>query len=210
MTDLIIWKYRKQRNKSGQTPYKIFYFEGNFKVQLIRNILLLAFKRWTTYFCRKYFYMQTVLVLHNVLRWGVLLFGLWAVVNALTGVMSKRIYSANDNRSGLLFMIFCDIQLLIGLMLYFSNAWFDKIKAGMGPVMKNGYDRFFTVEHSGMMILAWILVHIGRSSVKRAVTDSAKHKKMLVFFGLAFLIIIASIPWPFRTEIARPLFRWFN
>jgi len=124
--------------------------------------------------------------------------------------MSKRIYNAGDNRSNLFFMISCDIQLLIGLILFFSNAWFDKVKAGMGDVMKNPVDRFFTVEHAGMMILAWILVHVGRSSVKRAANDAAKHKKMLIFFGLAFLIIIASIPWPFRAEIARPWLRMFN
>lgn len=154
--------------------------------------------------------MQTILVIHSILRWAVLLFGAWTLLNALTGVMSKRIYNAGDNRSNLFFMISCDIQLLIGLILFFSNAWFDKVKAGMGDVMKNPVDRFFTVEHAGMMILAWILVHVGRSSVKRAPNDAAKHKKMLVFFGLAFLIIIASIPWPFRAEIARPWLRMFN
>ncbi|MBS1495393.1 MAG: hypothetical protein JSU03_08130 [Bacteroidetes bacterium] len=154
--------------------------------------------------------MQLTLVLHNILRWGILLFGLWAVINAITGLMSKRRFTGGDNKSGLLFMIFCDIQLLVGLVLFFGNAWFDKMKAGMGDVMKNGYDRFFTVEHAGMMILAWILVHIGRAQVNRAATDTAKHKKMLLFFGLALLIILVSIPWPFRAEVARPWFRWFN
>jgi hypothetical protein len=153
--------------------------------------------------------MQTVLVFHNILRWAVLLFGLWTVLNALTGTMSKRAFSANDNRSNLFFMTCCDIQLLLGLGLYFSNEWFNKVKTDMGAVMKSSYDRFFTVEHAGMMILAWILVHVGRTAVKKAAPEK-KHKKMLLFFGLAFLIIIASIPWPFRTEIARPLFRWFN
>jgi hypothetical protein len=154
--------------------------------------------------------MQTILVLHNILRWAILLFGLWTLLNAISGVMSKRPYSSNDNRSNLFFMIGCDIQLLLGLVLYFSNSWFDKLKGGMGPVMKNGLDRFFTVEHSLMMIIAWILVHVGRTSVKRASTDAAKHRKMLLFFGLALLLILAAIPWPFRTEIARPLLRWFN
>jgi len=154
--------------------------------------------------------MSIVLILHNILRWGVLLFGLWTVLSALSGVMSRRVYTASDNRSSLLFMIFCDIQLLLGIILFVSNGWFDKIKAGMGPVMKNGIDRFFTVEHAGVMILVWILVHVGRSSVKKADTASSKHRKMLLFFGLAFLLIIASIPWPFREEIARPLYRWFN
>lgn len=153
--------------------------------------------------------MQLVLDLHNIMRWAILLFGVWTVLNGLIGVMSKRKFTAKDSRINLFFMIGCDIQLLIGLILYFSNGWWDKMKGGMGEVMKNSYDRFFTVEHSLMMIVAWILVHIGRSAVNRAGTDAAKHKKMLLFAGLALLLILAAIPWPFRTEIARPLFRGF-
>ncbi len=153
--------------------------------------------------------MQAVLVFHNILRWAVLLFGLWTLLNAITGVLSKRAFNANDNRSNLFFMISCDIQLLLGLILYFSNSWFDRLK-DMGATMKVPYTRFFAVEHMSMMIIAWLLVHIGRSSVKRADTDAKKHKKMLLFFGLAIVLILASIPWPFREQIAKPLFRWFN
>ncbi|MBC7889424.1 MAG: hypothetical protein H7Z13_16220 [Ferruginibacter sp.] len=153
--------------------------------------------------------MQIVLVLHNLLRWGVLLFGLLTLVNAMTGVFGKRKYSAGDNRSNLLFMIFCDIQLLLGLILYFSNAWFDRLK-DLGNNMKDPYNRFFTMEHMSLMILAWILVHVGRASVKRAGTDAAKHKRMLIFFGIAIILILVSIPWPFREAITKPYFRWFN
>ena len=154
--------------------------------------------------------MQVILVLHNILRWAILVFGLWTVLNALTGVLGKRPFNANDNRSNLFFMISCDIQLLLGLILYFSNSWFDTLKSGMPQAMKVPLLRFFTIEHSLMMIIAWILVHVGRTSVKRAATDAAKHRKMLLYFGLALLLILAAIPWPFRTEIAKPLFRWFN
>jgi hypothetical protein len=154
--------------------------------------------------------MQAILVIHNILRWAVLLFGVWTLLNAISGVTGKRAFTVNDNRSNLFFMICCDIQLLIGLILYFSNAWFDKLKTSGGAIMKNTYDRFFTVEHAAMMIIAWILVHVGRTAVKKASTDPSKHKKMLIFFGLALLLILASIPWPFRTEIARPLLRWIN
>jgi hypothetical protein len=66
------------------------------------------------------------------------------------------------------------------------------------------------MEHALMMMIAWILVHVGRVSVKRAVTSPAKHKRSLVFFGIAILLILAAIPWPFREAIARPLYRWFN
>jgi hypothetical protein len=128
----------------------------------------------------------------------------------MKGLSSKSAYTANDNRANLFFMIFCDIQLLIGLVLFFTNGWFTKVQEGMGAVMKNNTARFFTVEHAAIMILAWILVHIGRSVVKKTIADQGKHRKALLFFGLALLLILISIPWPFRAEIARPLFRGFN
>jgi len=153
--------------------------------------------------------MQLVLVLHNLLRWAVLLFGLWTLLNAITGVFGKRKYTSTDNKSNLFFMISCDIQLLLGLILYFNNSWFDRLK-DLGNNMKEPYNRFFTMEHMSMMIIAWILVHVGRASVKRANTDGAKHTRMLLFFGIAILLILAAIPWPFREIIAKPYFRWFN
>lgn len=107
-------------------------------------------------------------------------------------------------------MISCDIQLLMGLILYFTGMWFEKLKSGMGEVMKDPAERFFAVEHALMMVIAWLLVHIGRSMVKRAGTDAQKHKRTLIYFGIALIIIIAMIPWPFRQPgIARLLFPQF-
>ena len=153
--------------------------------------------------------MQIVLILHSLFRWAVLLFGFWTLLNAMTGLFGKRTYSASDNRSNLLFMISCDIQLLIGLILYFTNGWFDRLK-DLGNNMKDPLNRFFTMEHMSLLLVAWVLVHIGRSAVKKADTDAAKHKKMLIFFGIALVLILVSIPWPFRQVIERPYFRWFN
>lgn len=142
--------------------------------------------------------MNYTLVIHNILRWAVLLFGLWAVIAALAAVVSKRDYRNSDNKSGLFFMISCDIQLLLGLILYFTGMWFEKVKTDMGAVMKNSVERFFAVEHALMMIIAWLLVHVGRSMVKRAGTDAQKHKRTLIYFGIALILILAMIPWPFR------------
>ena len=111
--------------------------------------------------------MQVILALHNIVRWVILLFGLWALINALTGVLGKRDFTAGDNRSSLLFMISFDIQLLLGLALYFGNSWFTMLKDNAKEVMQNDTMRFFAVEHGFMMIIAWILVHVGRSSVKK-------------------------------------------
>ena len=151
--------------------------------------------------------MPAVLIVHNLLRWAVLLFGLITVIRALGGLSSGRMYNGGDNKKNVFFMISCDIQLLWGLVLFFGGDWFRMLKSGMGEVMKNPFTRFFTVEHAAIMILAWILVHVGRTAVKRTVTDKAKHRKSLIFFGIALVLILASIPWPFRGDlIGRPYF----
>ena len=164
-------------------------------------------------FCSLFLYkplaMQVILVLHNLLRWAVLLFGLWTLFSAMSGIVSKRNYTAADGKSNLFFMLSCDIQLLVGLVLYYINSWFDRLK-DLGNNMKDANSRFFTMEHGLLMVIALILVHVGRVSVKKATTSAAKHKRTLLFFGLAIVLILAAIPWPFREAIARPLFRWFN
>lgn len=137
--------------------------------------------------------------LHSILRWAIVLAGLWAVIRAFKGVSGKTPFTAADNKAGLFFMIFCDIQLLVGLLLYFVFS--EKAKAGlanMGAAMKDSALRFFTVEHTLMAVIAIALVHIGKSKVKKATSDAQKHKLALIFYGIAFILILALIPWPFR------------
>ena len=151
--------------------------------------------------------MQALLVIHNLLRWLILLFGLWAVLSAISGLAGNKVYTASANRSNFFFMLSMDIQLLVGLALYFSGEWFERLKH-LGDNMKDPTLRFFTMEHEVMMIIAWILVHVGRVMVKKAFTSKAKYQKSLIFFGIALLLILFAIPWPFRDAVSRPWLRW--
>ncbi|MEO8720855.1 MAG: hypothetical protein ABI297_05775 [Ginsengibacter sp.] len=152
--------------------------------------------------------MQTLRILHNLIRWLILIFAFWTVIRAISGLASKRSYTVTDSRSNFFFMLGMDLQLLIGMILYFTLGWFESLKH-IGESMKDPMLRFFTIEHSVMMIIAWILVHAGRISVKKATTSPEKFKKSLLFFGIALLLILFAIPWPFREAITRPWFRWF-
>ena len=149
------------------------------------------------------------LILHSWLRWLILIAAVWTVCRAIAGLSGGKAYTAADNRSNLLFMIGMDLQFLIGLVLYFVNGWAGRWTGGrLGEVMGNSAERFFTVEHLVMMVLAWIIVHVGRSVVKRAGTDKEKHSKSLIYFGIALLLILLAIPWPFREGIG--LHPWFR
>lgn len=68
----------------------------------------------------------------------------------------------------------------------------------MKDIMANKVMRFFTIEHFTGMIIAIALVHVGKSMAKKNLPDTVKHKRTLIFFGLALLVILISIPWPFR------------
>ena len=149
-----------------------------------------------------------LLVIHNLLRWFILLFGLWTVITAIGGSIGKRAFTPSDNRSNFLFMLSMDLQLLTGLGLYFSGAWFDRLKH-LGDNMKDANLRFFTMEHELFMILAWIFVHVGRTAVKKAITSPVKFRRSIIFFGITLLLILIAMPWPFRETVARPWFRWF-
>ena len=152
--------------------------------------------------------MNTLLVLHSIIRWLVLIFAFWTILSAISGVVFQRNYVNSDDKSNFFFMLSLDIQLLIGMILYFNGQWFDKLKH-IGDYMKDPNTRFFAMEHLLLMLTAWVLVHAGRISVKKAATSPAKFKKQLVYFGIALLLILVSIPWPFREALVRPWIRWF-
>jgi hypothetical protein len=50
------------------------------------------------------------------------------------------------------------------------------------------------------------LITIGRGATKKNITDAAKQRRTFWYFLVALVIILVSIPWPFREGIARP---WF-
>lgn len=131
---------------------------------------------------------------HSGLRWLLLAFLVWALIQAVTGFTTKRGYDKSDRLSALLAMIFCHIQLLIGLVLYFISP---KV-AFTGNVMQNDMLRFFTLEHFLMMAVGIILITIGFSTAKRTEDAISKHKKVMIYYGIGLLIILAGIPWPFR------------
>ncbi|MFL5739744.1 MAG: hypothetical protein ACJ75B_05970 [Flavisolibacter sp.] len=136
---------------------------------------------------------------HSVGRWIVLLLLLFAILNSL--IAGDRPYIRTDNRLGLLLTIFADLMLLIGAYLWYAGSWgYQTIQrmGGLTAVMKDPTARFYVVEHLAGMLIAIILIHIGKAQGRKKISDRAKHRRTMIFYFLALLIILASIPWPFR------------
>lgn len=136
------------------------------------------------------------LTVHSVLRWLIVLSALLAIIRAVNGLSFKRGWTQMDNRVGLWFTIFMDLQLLLGLLLYFFLSPTMKIALqNFGGAMGDATLRFFAVEHAFMMLIAVIVAHVGRSMIRKADKDRAKHRRTLIWFGLAILLVLVAIPW---------------
>ena len=120
---------------------------------------------------------------HNILRWAVLLFGLYAIAKSARGLFLKQSYSSNHNLSATLFVASVHLQILIGLLLYVARGWANNFSK-MGEIMGDSTLRFWTVEHIFGMLFAAVLVQVGRTKSKKANQDAKKHRLSLVFYTL--------------------------
>jgi hypothetical protein len=146
------------------------------------------------------------LSVHSWLRWVILILGLVAVVRAIGG-RGGRPWTSADESVGKWFIASLDLQFLVGLLLY---AWLSPLTraafADFGGAMRNSGLRFFAVEHLLGMVLAVALAHIGRVRSRKETTDARRHHVAALFYGIALIILLASIPWP-GMPAGRPLFR---
>ena len=138
-----------------------------------------------------------LLIVHSWLRWAVLGAGLVAAVRG----------GAGNQSAGRWFTSILDVQMWIGLLLYFvlspiTGAALDDF----GAAMKVPQLRFFAIEHVLGMVIAIALAHIGRGKVRKA-PEHRRARLAAIFYGLALVAILASIPWP-GMSAGRPLFRF--
>jgi len=150
-----------------------------------------------------------LLGLHSLLRWVIILFLLINIFNSFIDADEK--YTNNDKKWNLRLLITAHITLLIGLYQYFFGPkGFVLFKVnGVAEVMKNAVMRFWAVEHITGMIIAIALITISRSVARKDIPAGKKNKRLATLYIIALLIILASVPWPFRFS-GVPWFRGLN
>ena len=142
-----------------------------------------------------------ITMLHSGWAYITVLILIIAVANAIIGVTSNKEFQEKDLRIPLFALIIAHIQLLIGLVAYFTSAQFALLKeSGMGAAMQDPEIRLVVMEHPLMMILAVILMTVGFSKHKNKSSDKAKFKTIALYYGVALLFILSRIPWD----------KWFN
>ncbi len=137
-----------------------------------------------------------LLHLHNFLRWVIL----FLLIVSLFQAFRKN---SGLQKTSLWLLIVAHSTLLLGLYQWFAGDKGLKLiqASGFGNVMKDSVLRFWAVEHMTGMIIGIILITIARGKSKRSNYSAASW-----LYLIALIIILASVPWPFREGIGRP---WF-
>lgn len=144
------------------------------------------------------FYTLT-LAAHNVMRWVILVLAIYALYRVFAGLFGKREWTEADRKALSFYSIGMDIQLLLGLLLYFVfGGWFGMVTSDTAAVMSNSNMRFFAVEHIAVMVVAVILAHVAVVTAKRAATSAGKFRNGAIFVTLSVLAVLFAIPWATR------------
>lgn len=134
---------------------------------------------------------------HSGLRWVALILLVAAIINAAKSQSSGN-YLKKDKMINLFAMVVLHVQLLIGLGLYFLSPKVQFVEGWMKVSMY----RFFGLEHILLMIVAIAVVTMGRSKAEKKLKGTRdKHRRILISYTIGLILILVSIPWPFREAL---------
>jgi hypothetical protein len=152
--------------------------------------------------------MQAALLeVHSIFRWIILLLLILSIIQSFAGWRKNKELREGDAKLWLFTMISAHITLLVGLYLLFFGR-FGVLSSGLPEgvhLMKDKFFRFFWIEHPVGMVIAVVLITLGRGVVKKQIKDPLKYKRAFWFFLLALIIILALIPWPGMDIVGRSL-----
>jgi hypothetical protein len=144
-----------------------------------------------------------LLAFHGLLRWVALAAAVAAIFVAFSGWSGTKPAGTNLRKFSVIFVIAMDLQLLIGLLLFFGASPITRAAlSNLGAAMKQQESRFFTVEHTMLMLLAVVCAHVGAALSRKGRSDLMKYRGAAIAYTVSLLLILGGIPW------WRPLLRF--
>jgi hypothetical protein len=139
---------------------------------------------------------EFIVNVHSIVRWFALIIGIVIAVLSWLGWLGKKDWSERDRKWGMYFTIAMDIQLLLGLLLYFFFSPITRIAfQNFSAAMSNRGLSFFAIEHPLAMILAVVFAHLGSALSKKAPDSVSKYKRAAIWYSLSILLMIIGMPW---------------
>lgn len=134
--------------------------------------------------------LKGMLHLHSTLAIVLLIALVIAILITLVNFSGNKPY---NRKIALIGLISAHLQLVIGLILYFTSArGFQNLS---GATMGDSVSRLYTVEHPIAMILSVVLITIGYSKAKKMADSKQANKTVLIFYVLGLILALSRIPY---------------
>ena len=141
--------------------------------------------------------MEILVLVHNLLRWILLPLIAFVLYRSYVGWLTNKAFEKLDNALGGAMIGLAHSQLLIGLILYFTSGKGYQF-LNTPEFMKDPIRRLYALEHPLTMIIAIVLLQLGRSFSKKASSDTARFKTIAIYTTIAILLILSrQINWNF-------------
>jgi uncharacterized membrane protein len=150
---------------------------------------------------------QTLIFLHSLIRWLVVLSLIVAVITAVRGYYRHKKFTATDNAIRHWTATIAHLQLMIGMVLYFQSPLMTFFFKNFETAKRSFELVFFGMIHSLLMFIAIVVLTLGSALTKRRRSDHSKFRTMLLWYAVVLVIIFLAIPWPFSPFAHRPYFR---
>ncbi len=156
---------------------------------------------------------ELLLIVHSFTRWWVLVACALMMARAWSRSASQASWSVLDDRAARAFVASVDLQVLMGLSLYFGLSplaraarvlWGTK---GFVAMWAEREPAFFGLTHPALALLAAIAAHGGWVAARRADGARERRRRLGVGAALALALFLAAVPWPFLGH-ERPWFRF--
>lgn len=152
---------------------------------------------------------STLIVFHSIIRWFTLLILIITIFIACRGVLKNTCSIKTHNLFRSWTVTIVHIQLILGMVLYLQSPIVKLFWKNPIVFIKNGDIIFYALLHPFFMIIGGVVLTIGAGLAKRKMIDRQKHKTIIIWFLVAFLIFLLAIPWPFSFFSQRSFFRFF-
>lgn len=157
---------------------------------------------------------ELLLILHSFTRWWVLLACAVTMARAALRGASRSSWSAFDERAARLFVASIDLQVLLGLSLYFGLSPLARAaralwsSEGFGAMWAERELSFFGFIHPCLALFAAFVAHASWVAARRADGAWARRRRLGAGAALALGLFLVAVPWPFLGH-ERPWFRFY-
>ena len=137
---------------------------------------------------------QIIKLVHSLISVTFLFTAIWLFFRSLRGYFKNLGYYPLDKSLSYIFIVNLYLQLIFGLLLMANPAPLSSQEvANQDIAVKIVSNRFWPVEHIVLMLFALFIANLGLIFSNSTGIDKEKHRKVLVYYTIAILMIGLSL-----------------